>query len=100
MRKIAIINDKSDYGKVLAKHVNAYLKKDSRAKIVLSKSISPGEKDYSKVVKKIESIKADGVIYAGYYTEATKILMQMRKRNMKTFFIMKNWDNGSVILDD
>lgn len=92
LRKIAVIHDKSDYGKVLAKFVNAYLKKDSRAKVVLSKGISPGAKDYSKVIKKIESTKADGVIYGGYYTEATKMLMEMRKKNMKTYFIS---DNGA-----
>ena len=90
LRKIAVIHDKSDYGEVLAKYVNAYIKKDSRAKVVLSKGIAPGAKNYSTIINKIESTKADGVIYGGYYTEASKMLTEMRKKNMKTFFISDN----------
>ncbi|MGD9079035.1 MAG: branched-chain amino acid ABC transporter substrate-binding protein [Desulfobacterales bacterium] len=90
LRKLAVIHDKSDYGKVLAKTVNSYLKKDKRAKVALFKDISPGAKDYAKVIKNIESSNADGVIYCGYYTEASKMLAEMRKKNMTTLFISDN----------
>jgi len=90
LQKLAIIHDKSDYGKVLAKHVNSSLKKAERAKVIMFEGISPGAKNYSKIIKKIESAKADGVIYEGYYTEASKLLIEMRKKNMTTFFISDN----------
>lgn len=90
LRKLAVIHDKSDYGKALAKNVNSFLKKDTRAKVVLFQGISPGAKDYSKVIKKIDSIKADAVIYEGYYSEASKLLTEMRKKNITTFFISCN----------
>jgi branched-chain amino acid transport system substrate-binding protein len=90
LRNLAVIHDKSDYGKVLAKQVNLFFKKDGRVKVVLFEGISPGAKDYSKIVKKIGDTQADGVIYGGYYTEAAKMLMEMRKTNMTTIFISDN----------
>lgn len=90
LQKLAVIHDKSDYAKVLAKTVNSYLKKDKRAKVVLFKDISPGAKDYSKVIKKIESSNAGGVIYCGYFTEASKMLTQMRRKNITALFISDN----------
>ena len=87
LQKLAVIHDKSDYGKVLAKTVNFFLKKDPRTKVVIFQGISPGAKDYSKVVKKMVSSNADGVIYCGYFTEAAKMLAEMRKTNLTTFFI-------------
>lgn len=96
LRKLAVIHDKSDYGKVLAKNVNFFLKKDGRAKVVMFEGISPGAKDYSKVITKIESTRADGVIYGGYYTEASRMLAEMRKKNLTIFFIS---DNGVKDVD-
>jgi len=38
-------------------------------------------------VQKIKRNKAEAVIFGGYHPEASKIIMQMRKKRMKTYFI-------------
>jgi len=63
------------------------LEKDPRAEIVLYEGITPGAMDYSAVVQKIKRNGAEAVIFGGYHPEASKIVMQMRKKKMKTIFI-------------
>ncbi|TFG92354.1 MAG: branched-chain amino acid ABC transporter substrate-binding protein [Syntrophobacterales bacterium] len=86
-KKVAVLHDKGDYGKGLAEFAKAFLEKDSRAEVVLYEGITPGAVDYSAVVQKIKRSNADVVIFGGYHPEASKIIMQMRKKRMKTAFI-------------
>jgi len=55
--------------------------------VVLYEGVTPGAVDYSAVVQKIKRFKADAVIFGGYHPEASKIVMQMRKKRMDTAFI-------------
>ena len=86
-KKIAVLHDKGDYGKGLAEFAKGFLEKDPRATVVLYEGVTPGAVDYSAVVQKIKRSKADAVIFGGYHPEASKIVMQMRKKRMKTAFI-------------
>ncbi|MDI6686907.1 MAG: branched-chain amino acid ABC transporter substrate-binding protein [Desulfobacterales bacterium] len=85
--KIAVLHDKGDYGKGLAEFAKSFIEKDPRAEVVLYEGVTPGAVDYSAVVQKIKHSKADTVIFGGYHPEASKIVMQMRKKRMKTCFI-------------
>lgn len=87
LTKIAVLHDKGDYGKGLAEFVKEFIEKDSRAEVVLYEGITPGAVDYSAVVQKIKRSKAQAVIFGGYHPEASKIVTQMRKKQMKTAFI-------------
>ncbi len=87
LKKIAVIHDKQDYGKGLAEFAKNFLEKSGRAEVVLYEGITAGAVDYSAIVQKIKRSKADGIIYGGYHPEASKIVMQMRKKRMKTIFI-------------
>jgi len=87
VKKIAVLHDKGDYGKGLAEFAKDFLEKDSRAEVVLYEGVTPGAVDYSAVVQKIRHAKADAVIFGGYHPEASKIIMQMRKKRMKMAFI-------------
>ncbi|MEA3548299.1 MAG: branched-chain amino acid ABC transporter substrate-binding protein [Thermodesulfobacteriota bacterium] len=87
LKKIAVIHDKGDYGKGLAEYAEKFIKESGRAEVVLFEGVTPGAVDYSAVVQKIRRKKADGVIFGGYHPEASKIVMQMRKKRMKIFFI-------------
>ncbi len=87
LKKIAVIHDKGDYGKGLAEFAKAFLEKDSRGEVVLYEGVTPGAVDYSAVVQKIKRSGAEAVIFGGYHPEASKIVMQMRRKRMKTFFI-------------
>ncbi|MGB5686171.1 MAG: branched-chain amino acid ABC transporter substrate-binding protein [Candidatus Electrothrix sp.] len=86
-QKIVIIHDKGDYGKGLAEDARKIIKDGALATIVLFEGITPGAVDYSAVVQKIKRTRADAVIFGGYHPEASKIVTQMRKKQMKTLFI-------------
>ncbi len=87
LKKIAVLHDKGDYGKGLAEFAKSFLEKDERAEVVLYEGITPGAVDYSAIVLKIKRSNAEAVIFGGYHPEASKIVSQMRKKQMETIFI-------------
>lgn len=87
LKKLAVIHDKGDYGKGLAEFAKKFLENSGKAEVVLYEGVTPGAVDYSAVVQKIKRKGADGVIFGGYHPEASKIVMQMRKKRMKIPFI-------------
>lgn len=87
VKKIAVIHDKGDYGKGLAEFAKGFLEKDPRAEVVLYEGVTPDAVDYSAVVQKIRRSRAEAVIFGGYHPEASKIVMQMRRKRMDTYFI-------------
>ncbi len=87
LTKIAVIHDKGDYGKGLAEFAKFFLENEPAAEVVLFEGITPGAVDYSAIVQKIKHSGAEAVIYGGYHPEASRIVMTMRKNNMKTIFI-------------
>jgi branched-chain amino acid transport system substrate-binding protein len=87
LNKIAVIHDKGDYGKGLAEYARAFLEADSRAEVVLYEGITPNAMDYTAVVQKIERSGAEAVMFGGYHPEASRLVMQMRKKKMNTVFI-------------
>ncbi len=87
LKKIAVIHDKGDYGKGLAEYAKKFLEADKGAEVVLFEGVTPGAVDYSAVVQKIKRVEADGVIYGGYHPEASKIVSQMRRKNIDIPFI-------------
>ena len=81
-KKIAIVHDKTTYGKGLADET----KKGMNAKKiteVLYDGINTGEKDYSAVVSKIKQSGADVVFFGGLYTEGGLLVRQMRDAGVK-----------------
>ncbi|MGD9670651.1 MAG: ABC transporter substrate-binding protein [Hyphomicrobiaceae bacterium] len=76
-KKIAIVHDKTTYGKGLADET----KKAMNAKgvtEVLYEGINTGEKDFSALISKIKESGADIVYWGGLHTEGGLILRQMR----------------------
>jgi branched-chain amino acid transport system substrate-binding protein len=74
-KKVAVLNDKSAYGKGLADVVAQGMEK-AGLKPVLTEGINAGEKDYSAVVTKLKASGADLVYFGGYHTEAGLMLRQ------------------------
>jgi branched-chain amino acid transport system substrate-binding protein len=87
LKKIAVLHDKGDYGKGLAEFAKGFIEKSGKGEVVLYEGVTPGAVDYSAVVQKIKQSGAEGVIFGGYHPEASKIVMQMRKKGMDTVFI-------------
>lgn len=87
LKKLAVIHDKGDYGKGLAEYAKLFLEEAEGAEVVLYEGVTPGAVDYSAIVQKIKRSGAEAVIFGGYHPEASKIVMQMRKKRMGTTFI-------------
>ena len=81
-KKIAIVHDKTTYGKGLAdetkKAINA-----GGLKEVLYEGVNLGEKDFSALVSKIKVAGADLVYWGGLHTEGGLIARQLRDQGVK-----------------
>ena len=82
-KKIAIVHDKTTYGKGLADAARDNMHKFG-IKEVLYEGVNTGEKDYSAIVSKIKESGADDVMWGGLQTEGGLIVRQMRDQGMKT----------------
>ena len=86
-KKIAVLHDKGDYGKGFADYARRFIEQSRKATVVLFEGVTPGAVDYSAVVQKVRQAGAEAVIYGGYHPEAASIVSQMRKKNMKVYFL-------------
>jgi branched-chain amino acid transport system substrate-binding protein len=82
-KNIAIVHDKTAYGKGFADEVKKALN-ESGTQEVLYEAISAGEKDYSALVSKLKQAAVDVVFLGGYHTEAGLIVRQMRDQGLAT----------------
>ena len=85
-KRIALVDDKTAYGKGLADVVRADLVRLGIHE-ALDESVSRGERDYGSLLAKLKENNIDVLFYGGYYTEAGLIVRQMRDHGMKTVFI-------------
>jgi branched-chain amino acid transport system substrate-binding protein len=85
-KKIAVIHDKTTYGKGLADAALENMHKFG-VKEVLYEGVNTGEKDYSAIVSKIKDSGADYLMWGGLHTEGGLILRQMRDQGMSTIMI-------------
>ena len=81
-KRIAIVHDKTTYGKGLADETKKTIEKGGM-KEVLYEGVNTGEKDYSALVSKIKQSRADLVYFGGLYTEGGLIVRQMRDQGVK-----------------
>ena len=81
-RSIAILHDKSTYGKGLADETQKALNK-AGVKEKLYQAYTQGDKDFNALVSKIKASGIDAVYVGGYHTEAGLILRQMRDQGVK-----------------
>jgi branched-chain amino acid transport system substrate-binding protein len=85
-KKVAVIDDASEYGKGLADIVRTSIK-DGGATVSTSESIDPKADDYSATVNKIAADKPDTVFYGGYYREAGLLVKQLRDAGVDAQFV-------------
>ena len=81
-KKIAVVDDKSAYGKGLADEI-AKAMQAKGAKPALRESITAGEKDYSGLISKLKSAGVEVMAYGGYHTEVALILRQAQQAGLK-----------------
>jgi|SRR5581483_9796938 len=85
-KKVALINDNTEYGKGLWEGVVKLL---TAAKVDTSTtdSIDPKSQDFSATVNKVKAAKVDMVFYGGYYSEAGRLKKQLTDAGVTAKFI-------------
>ena len=81
-KKIAVVDDKSAYGKGLADEIAKAIE-TKKVKVTLRESITAGEKDYSGLVSKLKSAGVEVMAFGGYHTEVALILRQAQQAGLK-----------------
>src|SRR5438445_1915782 len=85
-KNIAILQDKSTYGKGLADETKKALNR-AGVKEKLYEAYTQGDKDFNALVSKLKAASIDVVYVGGYHTEAGLILRQMRDQGLKAQMI-------------
>lgn len=81
-KRVAILHDKTAYGKGLADETRKQLRKRGKRE-TLYEAYTAGKQDYSALVSKMKATNI-GVIYVGgYHTEAGLIVRQARQQGLK-----------------
>ena len=93
-KNVAIVDDKSTYGKGLADETRKFMNAAGKTE-VLNDSYNAGEKDYSALVTKLKAANIDVLYVGGYHTEAGLIVRQMRDQGMKTILV-----SGDALVTD
>ncbi len=92
--KVAVVHDKTAYGKGLADETKAAMEAAGK-KADLYEAYTAGEKDYTALVSKLKS-EGIGVLYVGgYHTEAGLMARQMRDQGMNTILV-----SGDALVTD
>ena len=82
-KNIAILNDKTTYGKGLADETKKALNKAGITE-KMYESYNKGDKDFNAIVSRLKKENIDLVYVGGYHQEAGLILRQMRDQGLKT----------------
>ena len=85
-KKIAIVHDKSAYGKGLADEFQKALN-GLGVKEVAYEAITVGDKDFSPLISKLKSLNVDLVYFGGYQTEAGLITRQTHDQGLKATMV-------------
>ena len=81
-KKIAILHDKSAYGKGVATVVKDKLNA-AGVNEVMFEGINPGDKDYSAIVSKLKGAGVEVIYFGGYHPEAGLIIRQAADQGYK-----------------
>ncbi len=86
VKKAAVIDDQSEYGKGLADAVRKQLATDG-VTVAVNDSIDPNASDYSSTVNKVKPATVDAVFFGGYYSAAGKLVKQLRDGGVRGRFV-------------
>ncbi len=80
-RKVAVIDDKSAYGKGLATEIAKAMTAAGKDPVMVE-SITAGERDYSTLITKLKAEGVSVMAYGGYHTEVGLILRQAKQAGL------------------
>jgi len=88
-KNVAVIDDKSTYGKGLADLTRAAMNA-AGLKEVVNDEITAGDKDYSALVSKLKAANIDVIYFGGYHPEAALIVKQSREQGLNAQMLSRD----------
>lgn len=80
-KNVAVVDDKSQYGKGLADFARQELLKQGM-KVVLTESVNQGDKDFTALISKMKQAGVQVIYYGGYHTEAGLLVRQAHDQGL------------------
>ena len=93
-RRVAIIHDQTEYGLGLAESFAGVLRRRAPRRVVLTETLSQGDKDFSAQVARLKGAVPDVVYFGGIFREAGHPVRQRRQAGMTAVFV-----SGDAVLD-
>ncbi len=93
-KRVAVIHDKSTYGKGLADETQKAMNK-AGLKEVMYEAVTQGDKDFTALISKMKAANVDAIYYGGYHTEAGLIVRQSREQGFRAVFV-----SGDALVDN
>ncbi len=93
-KKVAILQDKSAYGKGLADETKKEMNKKG-LKEAMYEAITAGDKDFSAIISKMKQAGINAIYFGGYHTEAGLMVRQAQEQGLKAQFI-----SGDALVTD
>ncbi|PWR18949.1 branched-chain amino acid ABC transporter substrate-binding protein [Zavarzinia compransoris] len=95
-KKVAVLHDKSAYGKGLADETVKGLEAGG-VKPVLYEAFTQGDKDFTALISKIKAAGADVIYLGSYHTEAALIVRQASEQGLKATFLSGDAANTAEV---
>ena len=80
-KPIAILHDKSAYGKGLADQTKLQLNKEG-VQEAMYEAVTAGDKDFTSLISKLKAASIAAIYYGGYHAEAGLIVRQAREQGL------------------
>lgn len=93
-KKVAIIHDKSAYGKGLADETKKAMNAAGLNE-VMYEAITQGDKDFTALVSKMKAAGVDAMYLGGYHTEAGLLVRQSREQGLNALLV-----SGDALVTD
>ncbi|MBL8702502.1 MAG: branched-chain amino acid ABC transporter substrate-binding protein [Alphaproteobacteria bacterium] len=93
-KKVAIIHDKSTYGKGLADETKKAMNA-AGLREAMYEAITQGDKDFTALISKMKQAGVDVIYHGGYHTEAGLMVRQAREQGFGAVFV-----SGDALVDN
>ena len=93
-KKVAVIHDKSTYGKGLADETKKAMNAAGLTE-AMYEAITQGDKDFTALISKMKAAGIDVIYHGGYHTEGGLIVRQSREQGLRAVFV-----SGDALVDN
>lgn len=93
-RRIAVVHDRTEYGRTLAETLIRTVERRAARRIVAIEDLAQGDKDFSTLVARLKSAEPDLVYFGGIFREGGYLIRQMRQAGLTAAFV-----SGDGVLD-